>query len=77
MDSGSLLVEAWEIVPVGLLMLVGGAIAIPSGVRHMTSRRDLRQLAGNLSGLVLRLAVYVIAIWLVHDWIGLRPSLGW
>ena len=38
MDSGSLLVEAWEIVPVGLLMLVGGAIAIPSGVRHMTSR---------------------------------------
>jgi hypothetical protein len=77
MHSGSLIVEAWEIVPILLLLLVGIVIAIPSGVHHLTSRQGARQLVGNLSGLLLRLIGYLAAILLVHDWIGIRPGLGW
>ncbi len=77
MHSGNLIVEAWEIVPILLLLVVGGAIAIPSGVRQLSSVRDARQLVGNLSGILLRLIGYLAALVLVHDWIGLRPGMGW
>ncbi len=77
MHSGNLIVEAWEIVPIILLLLVGGAIAIPSGIRQLASFRDARQLIGNLSGILLRLLGYLAAMFLVHDWIGLRPGMGW
>jgi hypothetical protein len=76
MHSGSLIVEAWEIVPVLLLLLGGLAIAIPSGVHRLTSVRDIRQLAGNMWGLVLRVIGYLAALLLVHDWIGVG-ALGW
>jgi hypothetical protein len=77
MHSGSLIVEAWEVVPILLLLLVGGLIAIGSGVRRLASPQDARQLAGNLSGILLRVIGYLVAILLVHDWIGIRPGLGW
>ncbi len=77
MHSGSLIVEAWEVVPILLLLLVGGLIAIGSGVHRLASRQDARQLAGNLSGILLRVLGYLAAILLVHDWIGIRPGLGW
>jgi hypothetical protein len=77
MHSGNLIVEAWEIVPILLLLLVGGAIAIPSGIRRLASLRDARQLAGNVWGIVLRLIAYLAALALVQDWIGLRPGMGW
>ena len=77
MRPGNLLVEAWEVVPVLLLFLIGVAIAIPSGIRHLGSIKDFRQLGGNLAGVLLRLIAYLAAMFLVHDWIGLRPILGW
>ncbi len=77
MPSRSLIVEAWEVVPIVLLLLGGGVIAVPSGVRQLASRNGLRQLLGNLSGILLRVIGYLAAIFLVHDWIGLRPVLGW
>jgi len=77
MHWGSSLVEAWEIVPILLLLLVGVVIAIPSGIERLTSRQAARQLMGNLSGILIRLLGYVAAILLVHDWIGLRPGMGW
>jgi hypothetical protein len=77
MSSGNWIKEAWEVVPIMLLLLVGGAIAIPSGVRRLTSPRDARQLMGNVSAIVLRLLGYVAAMLVVHEWIGLRPGLGW
>jgi hypothetical protein len=77
MHSGSLIVEAWEVVPILLLLLVGGLIAIGSGVHRLASPQDARQLAGNLSGILLRVIGYLVAILLVHDWIGIRPGLGW
>jgi hypothetical protein len=77
MASGSWIKEAWEIVPIVLLLLVGGAIALPSGVRRLTSRQDASRLAGNLSAIVLRVLGYVTALLVVHEWIGLRPGFGW
>ena len=77
MSSGSWIKDAWEIVPIFLLLLIGGAIAIPSGVRRLTSVQGARQLAGNLSAILLRVAGYIAAILVVHEWIGLRLGLGW
>jgi hypothetical protein len=77
MGTRSLIREAWELVPILLLLLVGGAIAIRSGVHRLASRQDFRQVAGNLSQILLRVLGYVAALLLVHHWIGIRPGLGW
>jgi succinate dehydrogenase hydrophobic anchor subunit len=77
MDAGSWIRGAWELVPILLLVLVGGVIAMRSGVNHLTSRHDLRQVMGNLSQLFLRILAYAAAMLLVHEWIGMRPGLGW
>lgn len=77
MDAGSLIRKAWEIVPILLLLVVGGAIAIQSGVHHLTSRQDLRQVMRNFSQILLRILAYAAAMLLVHEWIGMRPGLGW
>jgi hypothetical protein len=77
MGPGSLLKEAWEIIPIALLLLVGGLIAVQSGVRHSTTGGGLRQVAGNLSQIVLRILGYVAVLLTVQYCIGLRPSLGW
>ena len=77
MDAGSLIREAWILVPILLLLLVGGAIAIRSGVHHLASRQDFRQVIGNLSQILLRILGYIAALLVVHEWIGIRPGLGW
>jgi len=77
MDAGSLVREAWEIVPILLLLVVGVTIAVQSGVQHVTSRRDLRQVVRNLSQILLRILAYAAAMLLVNEWIGMRPGLGW
>jgi hypothetical protein len=77
MAGVSLIKQTWEIIPILLLLLVGGAIAIPSGVRQLASSQDLRHLAGNLSGIVLRVLGYVAALLMVHEWVGLRSVFGW
>jgi hypothetical protein len=77
MDAGSLVREAWEIVPILLLLVVGVTIAVQSGVQHVTSRRDLRQVVRNLSQIFLRMLAYGAAMLLVNEWIGMRPGLGW
>ena len=77
MDAGSLIREAWELVPILLLLLVGGVIAIRSGVHRLASRQDFRQVIGNLSQILLRILGYIAALLVVHEWIGMRPGLGW
>jgi hypothetical protein len=77
MDAGRMIREAWELVPIVLLLLIGGAVAIRSGVRHLNSRQDLRQVVGNLSEILLRILCYAAALLAVHEWIGMRPGLGW
>jgi hypothetical protein len=77
MDAASSIRRAWELVPILGLLLVGGVIAIRSGVNHLTSRQDFRQVVRNLSQILLRVVAYAAAMLLVHEWIGMRPGLGW
>jgi hypothetical protein len=77
MALGSLIKEAWEIVPILLLFLVGGSIAIQSGVHHLASREDVRLVAGNVSLVLLRVLGYMAVLLMVHYLIGMRPVLGW
>jgi hypothetical protein len=69
--------ETWDLVPIFLLLVVGGAIAIQSGHAGMGERRDFRQLAQNLSQIVFRLVGYMTVLTLIQYCIGLRPMLGW
>jgi hypothetical protein len=77
LGPGSLLKEAWEIVPVLLLLLIGGLIAVQSGVPRATSGQGLRRVVGNLSQILLRILGYVAVLLTLQYYIGLRPSLGW
>jgi hypothetical protein len=77
MGAGSLIRETWELVPITMLLLVGGAIAVRSGVQRLTSRRDLRQVVGNLWQILLRVLAYTAALLVVHEWIGMRTGLVW
>jgi uncharacterized membrane protein len=77
MGPTNLIRQAWELVPILLLLLVGGAIAIRSGVRRLTSRQGFRQVLGNSWLIFLRVLGYMAAMLVVHEWIGMRPGLGW
>ena len=77
MGTRNLIRESWELVPISLLFVAGAAIAIRSGVRRIATRQDFRQVMGNLSQILLRVLGYVAALLLVHEWIGIRPGLGW
>jgi hypothetical protein len=77
MGLGSLLREAWEMVPILLLLLVGGLIAVRSGMERPASRDSVRQVVGNFFRMLLRVLGYVAALLAVQYWIGLRPFLGW
>jgi len=77
MGPGSLLREAWEAVPILLLLLAGSLIALRSGVDRPASGQNVRQFFGNLYQMVLRLMGYVAVLLALQYWIGLRPLLGW
>ena len=65
------------IVPILFLLAVGAIIALRSGVGELETGRDYRQIAGNLSQMILRVVGYVAILLAVQYLIGLRPSLGW
>jgi hypothetical protein len=77
MGRGSLFREAWEVVPILVLLLVGGLIVLQSGVRREASDQGFRQVAANLSQMLLRVMGYVALLLALQSLIGLRPSLGW
>jgi hypothetical protein len=77
MSLSGFLRGAWEIIPVVILLLIGGAIALRSGVPERASSRTLRQLVGNLYQMLLRIMGYVAVLFALQYWIGLRPTLGW
>jgi hypothetical protein len=77
MGPGSLLREAWEVIPVLVLLFVGSLIALRSGEEQPTSGPKIRQFFGNLYHLALRLMGYVAVLVALQYWIGLRPLLGW
>jgi hypothetical protein len=75
--SGVDIKEAWVVLPILVLLLVGGAIALHSGVRRPASWSDLRRMAGNLFLMLLRLAGYVAVLLALQRWVGMGHSLGW
>ena len=77
MSLSSVLSEAWEIVPIVVLLFAGGLIALRSGADRPPSERNLRQIARNLSQMILRVAGYVALLLALQYWIGQRPMLGW
>jgi hypothetical protein len=77
MSLSSVLSEVWEIVPILLLLLIGGLIALRSGADRPASGKDFRQIARNLSQMILRVAGYVAVLLALQYWIGQRPMLGW
>ena len=77
MGRGSLLREAWEMVPALLLLLIGGLIAIRSGIERPGAGTYVRRVVGNLSQVLFRIVGYVVLLLTIHYWIGLHPLLGW
>jgi hypothetical protein len=77
MGPGSLLKEAWEAIPILLLLVVGSLIALRSGADRPESSRNFRQFFGNLYQMLLRIMGYVAVLLALQYWIGLRPLLGW
>jgi hypothetical protein len=65
------------LIPVVVLLLIGAAIALRSGVQELKTGSDYLEVATNLSHMILRIAGYVIALLAVQYLVGLRPSLGW
>ncbi len=77
MSLSSVLSEVWEIVPVVILLSVGGLIALRSGDERSSSGWNLRQTARNISQMVLRVAGYVAVLFALQYFVGQRPMLGW
>ena len=63
--------------PILTLFLAGAFIAARSGVDRVSSGRDVLQIVGNFSAMLLRVAGYVVVLLLVQHFIGLRSSFGW
>ena len=77
MSLSSVLSEVWEFVPIVILLLVGGLIALRSGADRPSSGRNLVQIARNISQMVLRVAGYVAVLFALQYFVGQRPMLGW
>jgi len=77
LSTGHQIKEAWVVLPILLLLLVGGVIAVRSGVESSASGLDFRLMVRNLSRMLLRIVAYVVLLVVVQYCIGLRPSLGW
>ena len=77
MDLIQFLTIAVVAAPILCLLLGGAFIAAGSGVERISSTRDLVQVAGNFSAMLLRVACYVAVLLLVQHFIGLRSTFGW
>jgi hypothetical protein len=77
MSPSSVLSEVWEVVPILVLLLAGALIAVRSGTDALASRVRFRQIARNVSLMVLRIAGYVAVLLVLQHFIGQRASLGW
>jgi hypothetical protein len=77
MSLSTVLSEVWELVPILLLLSVGGLIAVRSGADRPATGLNIRQIVRNLSQMILRVAGYVALLLALQYWIGQRPMLGW
>lgn len=77
MSAGRVIQGFMMFMPIALLLTVGSAIALRSGVGELSTGRDYLRMAGNLSQMLLRIVGYVAILIAVQYFVGLRPSLGW
>ncbi len=77
MSLSGVLSEVWEIVPIVVLLLVGGLIALRSGTDRPSAELTFLQIARNISHMVLRVAGYVAVLLALQYFVGQRPMLGW
>lgn len=77
MSPGNFIQNGWEAVPIVMLLLAGGAIAVLSGVGRWGSIASAWRLALNASVVLLRTLAYVIALLAVQQMIGSAPGRGW
>jgi len=77
LGAGHQIREAWVVLPILLLLFVGGAIAVQSGVERRAKGFDFGLMVRNLSRMLLRIVAYVVLLVVLQYCIGLRPSLGW
>jgi hypothetical protein len=77
LSLGHQIKEAWVVLPILFLLFAGGAIAVQSGVERSAKGTDMRLMVRNLTRMALRIAAYVVLLFVLQYWIGLRPSLGW
>jgi hypothetical protein len=59
------------------LLLVGGLIALGSGVGDISSRRGIGRFFGNLSRVLICIFAYLIGLLAVQHLIGFPLELGW
>jgi hypothetical protein len=76
MGAGSVLRKAWEVVPILILLVAGGLIVLQSGVNRPASSDGLRQVAGNLTRMLLRVMGYLGTFLALQYLIGLPPLKG-
>jgi hypothetical protein len=77
MGPVGLLRETWEIVPILLLLAVGGLIVLRSGVDRAASSGGARQIAGNLTQMLLRVMGYLGTLMALQYLVGMRVASGW
>ena len=69
--------EIFILVPIVVLLLLGVAIALQSGLAGDGTQPAKRCLVGNFSQLLLRLAGYGVALMAMQRFIGIRMDLPW
>jgi hypothetical protein len=62
--------------PILVLFALGLVLALRSGVRRMLSGDGVRQVAGNLSQVIILLVFCMIAVAAVQQWIGVHFTFG-
>ncbi len=64
------------LIPIGVLLSIGGLIALNSGMNQPGSGFALRRYAGNLGFMVIHLACVLAILLFVQQWVGLGLGLG-
>jgi hypothetical protein len=64
-------------VPIFGLFLLGLTLTVWSGVASLKTSQGVRLALDNISGMLVRLAAYVVGLIAVHEFIGIPLGLSW
>lgn len=77
MSAWPQLTSLFVLFPIVGLLLLGLVVAVSGGVASLSQSRDRRQLAANLTSVLVRVAGYLAGMVLVHRFIGAPMRVGW